>query len=112
MPEFIKGVINLRGNVIPIISVRKRFKMEDIPFNERTCIIVVTINETSVGLIVDSVSEVLDIPADKVGPAPKAGNVQNRYIQGIGKIGESVKIILCLDKMLPEEEMAVLSEIA
>ena len=112
MPEFIKGVINLRGNVIPIISVRRRFRMEEIPFDERTCIIVVTIDQSSVGLIVDEVSEVLDIPNDKVDPAPRTGRSQNRYIKGIGKVGENVKIILSLDSMLSEEEMAGLAEFA
>ena len=69
MPEFIKGVINLRGKVYPIIDMRKRFRLAEIPYNDRTCIIIISIEETTVGLIVDEVSEVLDIPSDQIDPA-------------------------------------------
>ena len=105
-PEFVKGVINLRGKVIPVIDVRIRFELSEREYDERTCIIVVNINSTSVGLIVDSVSEVLDIAADDIENPPKVNKGGgSRYIQGLGKVGESVKIILNIHRLLFEEEM-------
>jgi purine-binding chemotaxis protein CheW len=106
MPDYVKGVINLRGIVIPIIDVRRRFKLQDKNYNERTCIIVVKINSATLGLIVDEVSEVLNIPADKVDPSPMTGSkLQNRFIKGIGKVGEKIKMILNIDRILNEEEL-------
>lgn len=105
-PNFVKGVINLRGKVIPVIDVRIRFELPEREYDERTCIIVVNINGTSVGLIVDSVSEVLDIPAEDIENPPKVNRGGgSRYIQGLGKVGESVKIILNIHRFLFEEEM-------
>lgn len=99
--KFIKGIINLRGNIIPVVGVRKRFNLEEIDFDEKTCIIVTNHNENAVGLIVDEVAEVLSIPEDAVAPAPqtKKGS-HSRFIQGIGKVGDEVKIILNIEKLL------------
>lgn len=106
MPDFIKGVINLRGKVIPIIDVRKRFKYNEITYNNRTCIIVVKISQNEIGLIVDEVSEVLDIPETQVSPPPQTGkSSKSRFIKGIGRVGEKVKIILDVDKLLSDEEI-------
>ena len=112
MPEFIKGVINLRGLVIPILDVRKRFRLEEIPYNDRTCIIVVSIQEAQLGLIVDEVSEVLDIPESQVSEPPKTSIHKSRYIKGIGKVGNNVKIILNIEKILSEEEMNEVIKVA
>jgi len=110
-PEFVKGVINLRGKVIPVIDVRIRFEMPHRDYDERTCIVVVNINGTSVGLIVDSVSEVLDIPANDIEAPPKVNKGGgSRYIQGLGKVGESVKIILNIHRLLFEEELEQIIE--
>jgi len=106
MPGFIKGVINLRGKVIPVMDVRARFKLPDRDYNERTCIIVVDINETTVGLVVDEVSEVMDIPEPQVEPPPKtAGREKNGFIQGVGKVDKGVKIILNVGQLLFDEEL-------
>ena len=105
MPEFVKGVINLRGKVIPVLDMRRRFALEDRDYDERTCIVVVNVAEAAVGLVVDTVNEVADIPEEQIEPAPeinKAGN--NRMLQGLGKVGEEVKILLDVDKLLYEEE--------
>ena len=110
MPDYIKGVINLRGKVIPIMDVRKRFKLPEREYDERTCIIVVEIDGTSVGLVVDTVNEVADIPEDQVEPPPKSKHKGGSYIQGIGKIGKEVKILLDINKILYEEELETLSE--
>jgi purine-binding chemotaxis protein CheW len=106
MPDFVKGVINLRGKVIPVVDVRIRFRLEPIPYGDRTCIIVVDIDDTSIGLIVDEVSEVLNIPENQVDPPPQTSKgAKSRYIQGIGKVGEQVKIILNVQKLLNDDEL-------
>jgi purine-binding chemotaxis protein CheW len=110
MPDYIKGVINLRGKVIPVMDVRKRFKLQEREYDERTCIIVVEIDGTSVGLVVDTVNEVADIPEDQVEPPPKSKHKGGSYIQGIGKIGKEVKILLDINKILYEEELETISE--
>ncbi len=111
MPEFIRGVINLRGKVIPIMDVRARFGLEAHEYDERTCIIVVNIDTTEVGLVVDEVSEVADIPEDHVEPAPKTNkNNDDNYIQGMGKINNEVKILLNINKLLFSGEMLELIE--
>ena len=107
MPGFVKGVINLRGQVIPVIDVRVRFGMEPREYDDRTCVIVVKVRETSIGLIVDTVSEVREIPADNVSPPPKASTgTSGRYILGLGKVGDEVKILLDVQKLLFEDELA------
>jgi len=113
MPDFIKGVINLRGKVIPVMDVRTKFKLEAREYDERTCIVVVDINDTSIGLVVDEVSEVVDIPENQVEPAPQTGKGKSsRYLQGMGKIGDDVKILLNVKMLLYEEELEQLSAAA
>lgn len=106
MPVYIKGVINLRGKVIPVMDVRMRFNINEQAYNERTCIIVITVNEQLVGLIVDEVSEVLDIPKTAVEPPPKVNRgAGSKFVQGMGKVGDAVKILLNADKLLFEEDL-------
>lgn len=112
MPSFIRGVINLRGKVIPVMDVRLRFNMPSRPYDERTCIIVVNLDGKSVGLVVDEVSEVLDIPAEEIEPAPNSRKGKNRYIQGMGKVGEQVKILLDISRLLFDEELEQLDAVA
>ncbi len=101
VPNYMKGVINLRGKVIPVIDVRLRFNFEEREYDERTCIIVVNINEIAVGLVVDSVSEVLDIPAGNIEPPGKiAQGIGSEYIQGFGKVDNQVKILLNTKQLL------------
>jgi purine-binding chemotaxis protein CheW len=108
---FIKGVINLRGKIIPVIDVRLRFHLEPKVYGDRTCIIVVDMNGTSVGLIVDEVSEVLLIPEANVSEPPKTTKgSQSRYIQGIGRVGENVKIILHINRLLSDEELEQITQ--
>jgi purine-binding chemotaxis protein CheW len=113
MADFIKGIINLRGKVYPIIDVRKRFKLPEIVYDERSCIIIVVIEDAMVGLIVDAVSEVLDIDDAQIDPAPKSSKIGgSKFIKGIGKVGEKVIIILDLTKMFSDNELAEVSELA
>ncbi|RED58010.1 chemotaxis protein CheW [Cohnella lupini] len=105
LPEHIRGIINLRGKIVPVMDVRLRFKKTFREYNDRTCIVVVDIQEISVGLIVDSVSEVLSIPATEIVPPPETGNGVNRYIAGIGKSGTSVILLLDCDRLLNDNEV-------
>jgi purine-binding chemotaxis protein CheW len=101
MPDFVKGVINLRGKVIPVVDVRLRFGFAERKYDERTCIVVVNISNMAVGLIVDSVSEVIDIPAQNIEPPPKINKGESsRFIKGLGKVGEEVKILLEIQQLL------------
>lgn len=111
LPGYIKGIINLRGKIIPVMDVRLRFKKEPIEYNDRTCVIVIDIKDLSVGLIVDSVAEVITIPdQDIVEPPQMNKGFNNRYIKNIGKVGNDVKLLLDCEKLLTEAELASLSE--
>ena len=113
MPDFIRGVINLRGKVIPVMDVRTRFRLPSREYDERTCIIVVDINESSVGLVVDEVREVADIPEAQVEPPPATGQTKGgSYIQGLGKLDNEVKIILNVNRLLNDGELEPLIEAA
>jgi purine-binding chemotaxis protein CheW len=109
MPEFVKGVINLRGQVIPVMDVRTRFGMPFREYDERSCIVVVKIGDSSVGLVVDTVREVLDIPEQNVSEPPRVARADSaRYIKGIGKMGDDVKILINGEKLLFEHEQAAI----
>ncbi|MFH1138798.1 MAG: chemotaxis protein CheW [Pseudomonadota bacterium] len=110
MPDFIKGVINLRGQIIPVMDVRLRFHMPVRDYDERTCVVVVNIQETAIGLVVDEVNEVLDIPEDRIDPPPRISRrASNRFISGLGKTGDKVTIILDVQKLLYENELDQIS---
>jgi len=105
-PEFIRGVINLRGKVIPVVELRTKFEMETVEYTDETCIIVVQTHGMQMGIIVDKVSEVLDIAANDIEDAPSFGNdVRTDYILGIGKAEGRVKLLLDIDKVLTGEEV-------
>ena len=109
LPEFVRGVINLRGKLIPVMDVRLRFNLPPREFDNRTCIIVVEIKDSSVGLVVDEVREVLSIPAAQVEPPPTTSKGRgNRYIKGIGKTDEEVKILLDAQQLLLEEDLELI----
>jgi purine-binding chemotaxis protein CheW len=111
IPQYIRGVINLRGKIIPVMDVRLRFKKPFRDYNDRTCIIVVDIGEVSIGLIVDNVSEVLSITDAEIVSPPDMGQGKNKYIKGIGKVGSEVKLILDCNKLLSDGEIEELSDI-
>ena len=116
-PEFVKGVINLRGKVIPVIDLRLRFSMEQSEYTERTCIIVVELKSQAadilIGVVVDSVSEVLNIKADDVEDTPTFGTRLNTdYILGMAMMEGGVKILLDIDRVLSEEEVVLLEKAA
>ncbi|MDT8900682.1 chemotaxis protein CheW [Anaeroselena agilis] len=111
LPEYVKGIINLRGKIIPVMDVRLRFRKPFREYNDRTCVIVVDIKDTSVGLIVDSVSEVLSIRDEDIVQPNELKAAQNRYIKGIGKVGGDVKLLLDCDKLLHDDEVEALEKI-
>ena len=111
--DYIKGLINLRGKVIPVIDVRLRFRQQPFEYNDRTCIIVLNVNAMLVGLIVEKIAEVVDIREENILPPPKLGRsdrLQNKYVYGIGKVGNSVKLLLDPDKLLNDEEPTVVEQ--
>lgn len=99
-PEFLEGVMNLRGKIIPVIALRKRFGLEQIPSDKQNRIVVVEVQGTVLGFIVDSVSEVLRIPAETVEPAPRLGLVEREYVCGVGKLGDRLLILLDADRLM------------
>ena len=112
MPNFVKGVINLRGKVIPAVDLRLRFGIEEREYDDRTCIVIVSMNESTIGLIVDIVSEVHEIAKNDIGPPPPFKNASGKeqYIAGLAKKGEEVKIILDVNKIISNEDRAILEQ--
>ncbi len=116
-PEFVKGVINLRGKVIPVMDLRLKFNMGEIPYTDRTCIIVVEIDSQDstvlIGIVVDAVSEVLNIVEDEIEAAPTFGsNLDIDYILGMAKMEGGVKILLDIDRVLSAQEIKALDKTA
>jgi purine-binding chemotaxis protein CheW len=109
LPEYVKGIINLRGKIIPVMDIRLRFKKKKMEYNDRTCTIVIDIGEFSIGLIVDTVSEVLSIQEEDIVPPPDISKGGKKYIKGIGKTGADVVLILDCEKILNEEELEELT---
>lgn len=105
--DYIIGLINLRGKVIPVIDVRIRFQMERKPYDDRTCIIVIDVNSTVIGLIVDTIAEVVLIADKDIIPPPtiSPGSGQSsKYVYGIGKVDDEVKMLLDLNKLISDTE--------
>lgn len=116
-PEFVRGVINLRGKVIPVVDLRLKFGMDRKDTTDKTCVIVVQVAHSggalTMGTIVDEVSEVLDISAELIEPAPEFGTTVNTdFILGMGKIAKKVIMLLDIDKVLASGELAAMSKIA
>lgn len=111
LPEYIKGVINLRGKIIPVMDVRLRFGKAAREYDDRTCIIVVEIRDINIGLIIDRVSEVIRIAEADIAPPPQISKgFHHKYIQGIGKVGSSVKLLLDCDRLLNDDEVENIAE--
>lgn len=109
--DYIKGLINLRGKIIPVIDVRLRFKQEPIEYTDRTCIIVINVQDTVVGLIVEKIAEVVEITKENILATPTVSNeekCQNKYVYGIGKVGDGVKLLLDPELLLKDDDLAML----
>ncbi len=111
-PTFVEGVVNLRGKIIPVVNLRKRLKLPVIDHNDKTRIIVVELEENTVGFIVDEVKEVLRIPKSITEPAPSmVAGIKTDYITAVGKLEDRLLILLDLEKVLSTEEMEELEEL-
>ncbi len=116
-PEYVKGVINLRGKVIPVIDLRLRFGMNSIDYTDRTCIVVVQIDTNSgslhIGIVVDSVSEVINIKSTDIEDTPSFGmTLSTEYILGMAKMSGSVRILLDIDSVLNTDDLVMLDQVA
>lgn len=110
-PPFVKGVINLRGVVIPIIDLRNRFGIELLEYNDSTRIVIVNVDDVEVGLIVDAANDVIDIPINAIEPPPKVvGGVESKYLRGVAKLSNRLLILLNLDKVLNPDEVKELEK--
>ena len=113
-PAFVRGVINLRGKVIPVVDLRLKFEMERREETDKTCIIVVTVRRGGgavvMGILVDEVSEVLDVAGGSIEPAPEFGvSVDTSFILGMGKVGERVVTLMDVNRVLSGEDVAVVA---
>jgi purine-binding chemotaxis protein CheW len=109
--EHILGIINLRGIIVPVVDVRKRFSMPAIEYTERTCIIVVKVNNTEIGLLVDEVSEVMVIKSNIITTGPKTNKkTQSKFLEGMAKINNEVKLILNMKKLLYDSDQIITDE--
>ena len=112
-PDYMKGVINLRGKVIPIVDLRSKFSMPEVEHTQETCIIVAEVNTTSIGIIVDSVSEVSNINSDEIEEAPQLGQgIDTNFILGLGKTKERIIILLDIELVLSSEDLEIVEQIA
>ena len=105
--DYIKGLINLRGKIIPVVDVRVRFRQGECEYNDKTCILVITVKDTTVGLIVEQIAEVAEIQKENILPPPTIGRNDkghHKYVYGIAKVGNSVKLLLDPEKLLYDEE--------
>ena len=111
MPKYVKGIINLRGKVIPIIDLRLRLKMDERKYDDRTCIVTVNVKNNLIGFIVDTVLEVVTIPGkDSDPPQFKSSGSRENYVIGVGKVGDHVKILLDAEKIIHQEELDNISD--
>ena len=108
VPDYVKGLINLRGKIIPVIDVRIRFNLEPIEYTDRTCIIVLNVKSMTVGLIVERIAEVENIMDEDIVPPPQIGNrenLQNKFVYGVAKTKDSVKLLLDPEKLIKDEDL-------
>lgn len=116
MPDFIQGVINLRGEVVPVIDLARRFQLRASKVTKRTCVVIIEVEANGrhqdLGVMVDSVSEVLDIPPNHIRPAPGFGaRIQADFIKGMGQLNDDFVIILAEDRVLSVDELAAVGEV-
>lgn len=112
-PDFIKGVTNLRGVIVPIIDLRVKFAQQGVSYDENTVVIVLNFGQRVVGIVVDGVSDVLSLTAEQIRPAPEfAVTLATEYLTGLGALGERMLILVNIEKLLSSEEMALVDNVA
>ena len=107
-PDFIKGVINLRGNIVPIIDMRIRLRLGEVAYDAMTVVIILNVGSRVVGMVVDSVSDVLALQADQVRPSPEFGGAfDTRYITGLGALDDRMLILIDIESLISEDIMSI-----
>lgn len=110
-PPFVEGVINLRGEIVPVIDLKKKFDLAQSGITDNTRIIIVTLEDITVGMIVDSATEVIQLPQEAIEPAPSiTGGIDSNFLDGVGKIDGQLLILLNLSKVLKPQEVTQLSQ--
>ncbi|MDH6162259.1 purine-binding chemotaxis protein CheW [Leclercia adecarboxylata] len=108
-PDFIKGVTNLRGVIVPIVDLRVKFSQGDVEYDDNTVVIVLNLGQRVVGIVVDGVSDVLSLTAEQIRPAPEfAVTLSTEYLTGLGALGDRMLILVNIEKLLNSDEMALL----
>ena len=109
-PDFIKGVVNLRGTIVPVVDMRLRFALPDVQYNSFTVVIILNLRNRIVGIVVDSVSDVMELPAESIRPAPEIESViDNACILGLGSVGDRMLILLDIETLMSSVDMGLVS---
>ncbi|MCH4890793.1 purine-binding chemotaxis protein CheW [Acidaminobacter sp. JC074] len=111
LPEFVKGIINLRGDIIPVMDARVKFGKSELEYNDRTCIVVIDVNQLLIGIIVDAVRDVLSIDDDQIVPPPMVGGDGRKYIKNIAKHENKVILVIDCEALLNEDELSEISQV-
>ncbi|QQX87549.1 chemotaxis protein CheW [Cupriavidus necator] len=112
-PDYIKGVINLRGIIVPIIDLRIKFRQQNVSYDQYTVVIIVDLNDRTTGIVVDGVSDVLTLAAEQIKPTPHfCGELATDYIRGLGSVEQRMLILVDIEKLLNTEELAALEAVA
>ena len=108
-PEFIKGVINLRGIIVPIVDMRIKFKLDNVTYNETTVVIILNVSDRVVGMVVDGVSDVTSLKAEEIKPAPEFGSsLDVQFLQGLGTVDERMIILVDIEKLMSSKDMELI----
>jgi purine-binding chemotaxis protein CheW len=112
-PDFIKGVINLRGSIVPIIDLRMRFNLSEAVYNEFTVVIILNFNKRVTGIVVDGVSDVLDLTNAQISPVPElVSSIDTKYLLGLGSIDERMLILIDIERLMTSQEMALVEAVS
>ncbi len=110
-PAFIKGVINLRGNIVPIVDLRIKFRLEKVEYDGQTAVIILGILERTIGIVVDSVSDVMSLNPERIKPAPEfSGAMNTQYIQGLATLDDRMIIVVDIEKLISSPEVQLIDE--
>jgi purine-binding chemotaxis protein CheW len=108
-PDFIKGVINLRGSIVPIVDLRMRFKLSNAEYNDTTVVIILTLNNRTMGMVVDGVSDVLELKSSQISSVPElVSNIDTKYLLGLGTVDKRMLILVDIEQLMSSKEMALM----
>jgi purine-binding chemotaxis protein CheW len=111
-PEHVKGVVNLRGTIVPIVDMRIKFRLGEPTYDQFTVVIILNIQDRVVGMVVDSVSDVISLTADQIKPAPDMGALNTDYVVGLGTVDERMIILVDIDRLMSSDDMGVIDAAA